>query len=131
VFLNYLKGSQKKLFLRMAENLIKADNKILPEEKELFDALRKELGCADFVFGQALDESQFEVFDTNETKNIVILELVALAYVDNEMAEEERDFILKIMKVFRTPSKKLKMFEKWVLKQKNLYEEAASLISKS
>ncbi|MEW6709001.1 MAG: hypothetical protein AB1403_04195 [Candidatus Riflebacteria bacterium] len=131
MFLNYLKENQKVLFLILAEELIKADDKVLLEEKELFCSLQKEMDVSEYIPGKKIsfEELDLSVFDTNESRNTVVLELVALAYVDENFSKEEKVFIKKVMKEFLIPEKEIKIFEKWVLKQKSLYEEASLIIT--
>lgn len=128
MFLNYLKDCQRLSFLALAAKVIQSDGKTLPEELELFEALRKELELKTSVHKSKAEKVELNIFDTYEVKRVVLIELIAVGYVDGKFSNEERLVINEIANSFSITKKELKKLENWVLKQNKLYEEALRMI---
>lgn len=130
MFLDYLKNCQRVSFLALAAKVIQSDGKTLPEELELFEALRKELELKTTVHKSKDEKIELDIFDTYEVKRVVLIELLAIGYVDGKFSIEERVVINEVATAFSVPPEELKQLERWVLKQNKLYEEALKLIEK-
>lgn len=130
MFLNYLAEHQKIPFLLLAKKMIEADQKVVAQEEMLFEQLKQELGFSpENSLSEKAQINLEEIFDTFESRRVVILELTAIAYADKDFASEEKALIKELLKAFKISEKEYKKIEKWVIKQISLYKSACDLIT--
>jgi len=115
MFLKELTPSQKHSFLVLASELIKADKRLHPLEKEMFRMLREEMNLPKIpVIRKAELGSLKRVFRNKRALVILYVELVLLAYADGIYSKDEKKLIDKIGKVFGMQPATKAALEKWV-----------------
>lgn len=128
MFLNNLNKKQQAALLDTAKILIEADHIILNSETDLFESLRAQ--CEnDLVSIENFEISMLRnMFDTNKQKVSFLLELIAIAFIDDEYHEKEESLIDEIARLIGINSKKLGALESWVIRQTDLNTEALRLM---
>ena len=71
----------------------------------------------------------FEVFDTDLSHTIVVLELLVIAYSDQNYHEDEGPIIDRLATEFGFSKNEMKLFEDWPLRQAPLSIEGWSFIA--
>lgn len=109
-----------------------ADGEVVPEENVTLKVRAAEMGGGvkappDEIYGAP----NFDVFDTPQSRTIVILELMVIAYSDDEYHEDERPIIDDFIKKFGFTDDEVARFEKWAMRQSPLSVEGWDFISKS
>ncbi|MBO6522160.1 MAG: hypothetical protein JJ900_18670 [Rhodospirillales bacterium] len=132
MFLNLLTDRQKQSFLALATKVVMADGEVVPEENVTLKVRAAEMGGGvkappDEIYGAP----NFDVFDTPQSRTIVILELMVIAYSDDEYHEDERPIIDDFIKKFGFTDDEVARFEKWAMRQSPLSVEGWDFISKS
>lgn len=104
MFLNALKPKEKELFLNLAMAVIKADGIIEDSEQEMLTAYAEEMHVSvnDVNFTPDINTSIKEAatIESEQTKRIFLVELLALSLVDGKFAEEEQNIITKVANAF-------------------------------
>lgn len=132
MFLNLLTDRQKQSFLALATKVVMADGEVVPEENVTLKVRVAEMGGEvkappDEIYGAP----NFDVFDTPRAQTIVILELMVLAYSDDEYHEDERPIIDDFIKNFGFSDDQVARFEDWATRQSPLSVEGWTFISES
>ena len=103
MFLANLTNEQKTAFLVLAQSLVAADGVLSDDEAAMMEQYKQELAApASLSAPQQSVEQCIEVFKvaTPTTKKQTIFELVALAWADNEYADEEHRLLEEIGSAF-------------------------------
>jgi hypothetical protein len=131
MFLNMLTEAQKKAFLAIAMKIIGADGLLDPRERQMIEGMRYEMGMWDETdLPKGSIEELAEPFDTRQSRVILMLESIALAYVDEEFAGEEEKILRALALVFEFSEEQATAMENWVLRYKDLIKEATAMFSK-
>lgn len=98
MFLNLLNERQKASFLALATKVILADGVISPEEEATLDLRIAEMGGhvrapAEEIYGQA----NTHVFDSRQSRLIVLLELYVLVMSDTKYAPQEQEVMAPLI----------------------------------
>jgi len=130
MFLNLLNERQKQSFLALATKVVMADGKVAPKEHVTLNVRVAEMGGEikappAEIFG----EPNFEVFDTTRAQTIVVLELLVIAYSDQDYHEYERPIIDQLATEFGFSKNEMKLFEDWAIRQSPLSVEGWSFIA--
>jgi tellurite resistance protein len=131
MFLNMLTEAQKKACLAIAMKIIGADGLLDPRERQMVEGMRYEMGMwgeTDLPKGSI--EELAESFDTRQSRVILMLESIALAYADDEFAGEEEKILRALALVFEFSEEEATAMENWVLRYKDLIKEATAMFSK-
>lgn len=125
MFLNWLSERQKQSFLALATKVVMADGGVVAEENVTLQVRVREMGGdikapPDEIFG----EINFSVFDTRQVQTIVVLELMVIAYSDEEFHQDERPIIDQLATEFGFSAEEMKKFEDWACRQAPLSFEA-------
>lgn len=124
MFLNNLNNQQQAALLHTAKVLIEADHIILSSETDLFESLRVQCN-ANLEHIENFEISMLRnMFDTNQEKVSFLLELIAIAFIDDEYHEKEESLIDEIARLIGINAKKLGALESWVIRQTDLNNEA-------
>lgn len=130
MFLNLLNERQKQSFLALATKVVMADGEVVPKEHVTLNVRVAEMG-GDIkappaeIFG----EPNFEIFDTTRAQTIVVLELLVIAYSDQDYHEYERPIIDQLATEFGFSKNEMKLFEDWAIRQSPLSVEGWSFIA--
>jgi len=131
MFLNMLTEAQKKAFLAIGMKIIGADGLLDPRERQMIEGMRYEMGMWDETdLPKGSIEELAEPFDTRQSRVILMLESIALAYVDEEFAGEEEKILRALALVFEFSEEEATAMENWVLRYKDLIQEATVMFSK-
>jgi len=130
MFLNRLTIEQKKAFLALALKIIAADGQLDNRERQAIEAMRYEMGLwtdTDLPVGSV--ETIANAFNSQESRAVALIESIAIAYSDQEMAEEEKQIIRELAIIFDFSEERATELESWVLRYIDLQKEAEKLIS--
>ena len=133
MFLNRLNEEQKKAFLAIAMKIIGADGQLDPKERQMIEGMRYEMGLfseTDIATGYVSVEELAKPFDTRESRTILMLESIALAYADEKMHGEEQKILREIALIFDFSEEQAAAMENWVLRYKELLKEAMAMFTK-
>ena len=104
MFLNSLNPTEKDNFMKLAMAMIKADGIVEDSEKQIMSAYANEMQIAvrDFDEHDEIDRAieEFAMNSTTQTKRIVFLELLALAFADRNYAAEEKTLVQQLADAF-------------------------------
>ncbi len=133
MFLSRLNQEQKKAFLAIAMKIVGADGQLDPKERQMIEGMRYEMGLfteTDIATGYVLVEELAKPFDTRESRIILMLESIALAYADEEMHGEEQKILRELALIFEFSEEEATTMENWVLRYKELLKEAMTMFTK-
>jgi len=128
MFLSILDQDEKLAFFKLATNMAAVDETIAKEEVKILNQIKDELNLNNSSFSNELKKEDIsslcKKIKTNNSKKAAIIELLGLAYADNEFAPEEREFILEISKCFNISEKELSKYIEWVVKLVELINQS-------
>ncbi|MCP4146754.1 MAG: hypothetical protein GY757_03295 [bacterium] len=128
MFLNSLTLEQKKAFLALALKLIGADGVLDPRERTMIEGMRYEMGLySETDLPKGYVEDLVKPFDTRQSRVIVMLESIAVALADEEMAGEEEKILRELAILFEFSEEDATAMEKWVLRYIDLIKEAKGM----
>jgi len=132
MFLNLLTDRQKQSFLALATKVVMADGEVVPKENVTLDVRVAEMGGTvkappDEIFGEA----NTAIFDTPQAQTIVVLELMVIAYSDDEYHEDERPIIHDLIEEYGFTPDQVARFEDWAKRQSPLSVEGWHFISEA
>ncbi len=131
MFLNMLTEAQKKAFLAIAMKIIGADGLLDPRERQMIEGMRYEMGMWDETdLPKGSIEELAKPFDTRQSQVTLMLEGIALAYVDEEFTGEEEKILRALALIFEFSEEEATAMENWVLRYKDLIKEATAMFSK-
>ncbi|MCB9641133.1 MAG: hypothetical protein H6727_19705 [Myxococcales bacterium] len=128
MFLHYLNEREREAFLLLARDFVEVDGAYTQDEMNMMESFARELGVATKEIPSRPDpserESLFRIFSSRTARSTVLLELLALAYADQNFCEKERSFLEAGAKIFDLEEEELRLMEDWVVRQLALYNEA-------
>lgn len=132
MFLNLLTERQKQSFLALATKVVMADGGVVPEENITLNVRVMEMGedikaPPEEVFGVI----NYDVFDSRVAQVIVVLELMVIAYSDEEYHEHERPIVEDLAQKFGFSEKQMATFEEWASRQAPLSLEGHNFIEEA
>jgi len=131
MFLANLEEEQKKSFLILAQAMVWADGVLQEEEISMMNQYQQEMGLPiSTEIRQEPTEQALETFQhtTVSVKKQILIELMALAYSDNEYADEEQLLIKKIAAALELDADFLSKCEEYVVKLLDLYGRIYKLV---
>ena len=104
MFLNSLNPTEKDNFMKLAVAVIKADGVVEESEKQILSAYANEMQIPVCNLDEQCDADSiikdFSMNSTPQTKRIVFLELLALAFADGNYAAEEKALVQQLADAF-------------------------------
>lgn len=104
MFLNSLNPVEKDNFMKLAVAIIKADGIVEESEKQILSAYANEMQILVCNLEEQGDTDkvikEFAMNSTIQTKRIVFLELLALAFADGNYATEEKALVQELADAF-------------------------------
>lgn len=104
MFLNSLNPTEKDSFMKLAVAIIKADGVVEESEKQILSAYANEMQIPVCNLDEQSDTDsiikEFAMNSTVQTKRIVFLELLALAFADGNYAAEEKALVQQLADAF-------------------------------
>lgn len=126
MFVQNLNKEQQIALYKTTEILISCDGEVTSEELEYLDFLKKQM--------PPIPEAKFEIatlqalLNTKQSKVSFMLELIAIAYADEDYHESEVHLISEIASVIGIDNHLLNKLESWVVKQTTLLSDAEELM---
>ncbi len=125
MFLNDLIEPQKIDFHNLAVGLIYSDEILDMNEALFITRLDNEMGISGKKIPKNKNpEELFEVFDTKKSKAIVILELLNLAYSDDNFNIDENSYIQHIADSLKISPIDFTEMKWWAKKNSDIFKEA-------
>lgn len=128
MFLHYLGEREREAFLCLARDFVEVDGAYTQDEMKMMESFAREMGLGAESIPKAPDASRrdvlFGTFTSRPARSAVLLELLALAYADQNFCEKERSFLELGAKIFGMEEEELRLMEDWVVRQLALYNEA-------
>lgn len=104
MFLNSLNSTEKDNFMKLAVAVIKADGVVEESEKQILSAYANEMQIPVCNLDEQCDADsiikEFATTSTLQTKRIIFLELLALAFADGNYAAEEKALVQQLADAF-------------------------------
>jgi uncharacterized tellurite resistance protein B-like protein len=131
MFLNRLKKKEKKAFLELAHHVARSDGDFSEDEKVIIEKYCMEMQIENTVF----DEDKFDIYNTlsefesESSKKIVLLELMALIYSDDFLHEGERVVLEKILEEFDLSYDLSIVYTEWAKAMLSLFKQGNALIN--
>lgn len=128
MFVNNLNHSQQSALLYLAYEVAKADGDLHELQMGLMDVIKAQ--CAEDVEEKEISLNDLpQVFDTEQVKSYLLLELLGVAHSNNDYDLSEKKLIEQYSEALDVSKDKLEKLEKWVKKQLALMEEVKQLIN--
>lgn len=126
MFLGELNDSQKGSFLALATRMILADGDVAPEEDEILEAIRDEMGggivaLPEEVFGS----TNAAVFDSRRARVIAVLEILIMAHSDSHLHIDESSVLAEICGALEISADDLEAMTAWAKRAVAGEDEAA------
>ena len=116
MFLYDLTDRQKEAFLIVGIQFIHIDGVVTIDEKKLFELMRREASVEIPPGAREFNRLELiEAFDTDESKIILLLELLHLGYIDGEFSPPEHEFLLEFADKLGFTEDQLTTYAHWVL----------------
>lgn len=104
MFLNSLNSTEKDNFMKLAVAVIKADGVVEESEMQILSAYANEMQIPVCNLDEQCDADsiikEFAMNSTLQTKRIIFLELLALAFADGNYAAEEKTLVQQMADAF-------------------------------
>jgi uncharacterized tellurite resistance protein B-like protein len=113
MFVSYLNEEQQSILLALAQSIIQADGVTDEREEELFETIRAQCQAAITPINISMSELHTH-FTSHPTKVALLLELIAIAYADEEYHLKEQDLIQEIANGLQISKELLIEIERWV-----------------
>lgn len=129
MFLAHLNEAQKNSFLALATRVVLADGELTDQENAQLDRLKREMGGSakappEEVFGN----TNLTNFSDRRARMIVLMELLALGYADNDFHADEAKVILELAKAFGVSDSDFAAASAWAKTQAKQMHDAEALI---
>ena len=134
--LDRLAPAQQEALMELLIVMAKADGKVKDIEREILEQYA-DLVDVDFssLTGEKTIEELTSLFDTAESRVIVLQELIRICHLDGLFVDDERSAIVDVAAMFGVPMSLLQELENWVveglrwsLRGEELLEEAAEVV---
>ena len=116
-----LNTNEKKALIVLLKKVISANGKIVNNEKIFFDSFKQMLSLK----GSKLNYNESTInlcnkFKSHNSKVVCLLEMIGIAWVDNDFQKEEKLFIEEVCKFFNFNKSVIKTYSKWSKDMANL-----------
>ncbi len=124
MFLWRLNAEQRKIFLALATRMAMADAKVPPAEVRLLDDFAASLSTDIKASGEAIFAApDLSVFDTHESRTIMVLGVLAVALSDNHFHVDESSVLTQITDAFDISPQKLTQLRQWAERIVDVYND--------
>jgi len=133
MYLNYLEKNEKLAFLKIAHIVALSDGEFCENEKVIIGSYCNEMEMNDIEFNiqdESLDVLSDE-FTTQQSKKIVILELMSIIYANGEFKKSEQKIINQLTKKFDIDNKYVDDVKLWSQSLMHIVGQGANLIQDS
>lgn len=127
MFIANLNSNQQSVFLALAKKLIESDGVVSSEEAEMLDTIQRQMEKGVSPLDVEL-ETLNSVFECKKSKASMLLELLGLAYADQDYHETEKSFMRQVVNACGISENELRDMESWVVRQLSLVREAVQFM---
>ncbi len=129
MYLNYLEETEKIAFLKLAHAIANSDDEFCDNEKIIINSYCNEMGIADITFDkdELIDILSCQ-FKTDQSRRIVIFELMSVINANGEFKTKENDIINILLKEFNIEEKFLTDVKQWSDSMIYLVEQGHKLV---
>lgn len=128
MFLSLLEEKQKIAFIDLAQRLIGSDRKFSSEEIDLFRVMVAEMDLLKVPSPTNRSIAELaESFDSKKSKCVAAIELISLAYADNELAAGEIKMLKEFLWYLDFSEAEISSMQNWVVRKYALVGEAKQL----
>jgi tellurite resistance protein len=120
MFLAKLQQEEKEAFLELAVLMAKVDGVLSVFENPIIVKYQQEMGLDDYAIKGLKMDDILGVFKDENSKNIVLIEILRLVYSDGILQEQEKESIRLIKNHFGFDSNKYNNFKDWIVGIKEL-----------
>ncbi len=125
MWLRALSQEQQCALLGLAHDVIVSDGLLDPNEEQMMDDLRAEMGLGsdvevDYLALDGIDE----VFSTRRSRSIAMLNLLKLGYADGAFEIEEECFLRELARSFGLDDETFALMDNWVRRYLAMEREA-------
>ena len=129
MYLNYLEENEKKAFLKLAHMIANSDDEFCDNERIIINSYCNEMGIKDIEFdkNELIDIIAYQ-FKTDQSRRIVIFELMNIINANGEFKDNERAIIDVLLKEFNIEEKFLNDVKQWSDSMSHLVEQGYKLV---
>ncbi len=129
MYLNYLEENEKKAFLKLAHMIANSDDEFCDNERIIINSYCNEMGIRDIEFdkNELIDIIAYQ-FKTDQSRRIVIFELMNIINANGEFKDNERAIIDVLLKEFNIEEKFLNDVKQWSDSMSHLVEQGYKLV---
>jgi tellurite resistance protein len=129
MFLNQLTEKEQVAFIELAHLVAVADGIMSEQEQELIQLYKQEAALSDDYQIQDLPlEEILKAFESETSKNIALLEVLAVIFSDGTYSDDERQIVKLIKQSFGFTPEKYETYKAWIRKINDVYAEGVQLI---
>tara|TARA_A100001037_G_C15019067_1_gene575467 strand:- start:311 stop:691 length:381 start_codon:yes stop_codon:yes gene_type:complete len=125
-----LHPSQRETLLGLAHNVVVSDGLLDPNEEGMLDEFKREMGLSSDLESSYIELIGVdEVFDSEKSRRIALLNLLLLSYADGAFEIEEECFLKELSKLFEVDDREFVLLESWARRFHVLEQEAKNIFS--
>lgn len=124
MFIQNLNEMQQQALLSLSNQIISVDGNIDEREIAMLNTLRSRCNSTLSIDVHVKPEQLRDIFETKIQKTSFMLELIGMAFADNDYGNEEKLFLSEIANVLDISEVQLEDLENWVQRQFILVQEA-------
>lgn len=124
MFIQNLTREQQSVLLYLGKQIIAADGVLTDSEIEFIDSLKSQMS-ENFTEKEIEYSDLSRIFNSNASKASLLLELLGVAYADNDFQESEKEMIIEIASYLSISKEKLLEMNDWVITQLELVKKAS------
>ena len=130
MWLRGLNDPQRRALLGLAHNVVVSDGLLDPNEEQVMDELRAEMGLgsdvlADYIELDGLDR----VFDSSRARSIALINLIRVGYADGAFEIEEECLLHELATQFAVDKPTFSRMEDWVRRYIAIEQEIQDFIA--
>lgn len=129
MYLNYLEENEKIAFLKLAHLIANSDDEFCDNERIIINSYCNEIGIEDIEFdkNELIDIIAYQ-FKTDQSRRIVIFELMNIINANGEFKDKEKSIIDILLKEFNIEEKFLNDVKQWSDSMAYLVEQGHKLV---
>lgn len=121
MFLQNLNFEQQRAFLKLADEIIKADGILSQQEDKLYAELKLQLP-SNIEAANSLDNLK-DIFKSKKAKYSVLTELIGISFIDDDFDQKEKNYIFELGQKLKLKKTEINYLIDWVEKQFSLIKE--------
>ena len=130
MWLARLTDAQRRALLGLAHNVVVSDGILDPNEEGMLSEFKAEMGfAADYALDYLPLEGIDAVFESRQSRLIVMINLLRLSYADGAFEVEEECLLKEVSRVFGLSEQEFQLLDNWVRRWLALQAEALDLMS--